>query len=88
MALRQITLSVTRSATGDPTKLVWEETPLYCPNCGARTVWCESGEGDYYRGPDHGCTSCRHSFALPGGVDEAVEGRAQILEAIVGATSP
>ena len=38
---------------------------VYCPLCGSQSVWFEDDEGDYYSGPNHVCTACGGSFALP-----------------------
>ncbi len=48
----------------------WEEyetSDFYCPKCGAKEVWVESGSGDYYEGPAHFCSNCEFSFTMPSG---------------------
>lgn len=42
-----------------------ESDEIYCPNCGGRRVWVESGEGDYYCGPNHICVKCGCHFSIP-----------------------
>lgn len=40
---------------------------MYCPECGAQTVWVETGDGDYYVGPTWYCTTCSTDFNyMPG----------------------
>jgi len=47
----------------------WGERPMklfywgdmYCPECGAKGMWMDQGEGDYYLGPDYFCGKCRSS---------------------------
>ena len=43
----------------------YSKTKYYCVNCGAKDVWVEDGEGDYYVGPDYICLACDHQFNLP-----------------------
>ena len=45
--------------------MIYNETKLYCPNCGKQTVYVEDNDGDYYEGPTHLCTSCDRDFTLP-----------------------
>jgi hypothetical protein len=42
----------------------YEETSLFCPQCGKRAVWSETGAGDYYCGPTHVCLECSNSFTI------------------------
>lgn len=46
----------------------FESTEYFCPSCGKQTVWVETGDGDFYVGPTHLCTSCSSEFELPSGV--------------------
>ena len=46
----------------------WEKTELFCPHCGKRGVWHDTGGGDYYVGETFICPACRHRFYLPSGV--------------------
>lgn len=41
-------------------KATYEESKVYCPNCGLQTVWIR-GDGDYYLGQCGYCTSCGKS---------------------------
>jgi hypothetical protein len=43
----------------------YKKIDLFCPNCGKKEVWEEQGEGDYYSGTKHICTSCNNAFYLP-----------------------
>lgn len=45
----------------------WLLTRYCCPNCSHRTVWVESGMGDYDVGPSYICSDCGAAFALPFG---------------------
>jgi len=47
----------------------WEDGEYFCPGCGAREVWEEMGEGDYYQGPEFLCLACGASFWMPSGPD-------------------
>lgn len=49
------------------TKSSYERTDFYCPNCGERKVWCETGEGDYYIGVPFLCVGCDNLFYIPTG---------------------
>jgi hypothetical protein len=40
----------------------------YCPNCSGCNVWVESGEGDYYQGPEYLCIDCDNGFRIPSGI--------------------
>lgn len=53
-------------AAGHSISFTYDETDLFCPNCGKQNVWVESGEGDYYQGPAHYCISCEWYFTMPG----------------------
>lgn len=44
----------------------WQSEDLYCPQCGARSVWRENDGGDYYVGEAYVCTSCSNYFHMPG----------------------
>lgn len=48
----------------------WEKIDLYCPKCGKKEVWHDTGPGDIDVDEQHLCTSCSHSFYLPGGVSD------------------
>lgn len=60
----RITQIVTIEHVGYPPSNSWSDTmhydltKLFCPGCGARTVWVEWGDGDYYQGREHICASC------------------------------
>lgn len=41
------------------------EQDLFCPHCGAKEVWCENGDGDYYEGPNHLCKACGALWTMP-----------------------
>lgn len=43
----------------------WEESDLYCPKCGLKSVYVECGAGDYYDGNKHICINCESTFYLP-----------------------
>ena len=43
----------------------WEYDSAYCPDCGAKEVWSQCGEGDYYVGAAYMCAKCGYSFRLP-----------------------
>jgi predicted RNA-binding Zn-ribbon protein involved in translation (DUF1610 family) len=49
-------------------KETWEKLDLFCPRCGAKTVWRDTGFGDIYVGGQHICASCGGSFYLPDGI--------------------
>lgn len=40
---------------------------IFCPYCGKKTVLVEEGDGDFYQGPTHLCTSCDRDFRGPDG---------------------
>ena len=42
-----------------------DDTELFCPFCGVKSVKTERGDGDYYAGPAFVCTSCETEFFLP-----------------------
>ncbi len=42
---------------------------MFCPKCGTKSVW-NADVGDYYVGEQHICITCRHTFYLPGGVQD------------------
>lgn len=46
------------------------KTKYFCPKCAKKKVWMAEGEGDYYTGVEHFCSSCEHAFYLPYGVYE------------------
>ena len=48
-----------------PGNITWLTTDLFCPHCGQQPVHIEAGEGDYYVGATHWCTSCQTQFHLP-----------------------
>lgn len=39
---------------------------LFCPCCGAKGLWRQAGDGDYYQGPEYICAECAKSFATQG----------------------
>ena len=39
-------------------------TDLFCPKCGQDKVFVETGDGDYYVGPNHFCFDCDFIFHL------------------------
>jgi hypothetical protein len=43
----------------------WVKTVYYCPNCGKREVWEESGAGDFYESRELCCTECNLIFTMP-----------------------
>ena len=46
-------------STGGTRHVEWEFLPeTFCPGCGHKGVWHETGSGDYYVGEDYGCTAC------------------------------
>ena len=55
----------------DPVQFTEEWAPLpalYCPACGQKSVWHETGPGDYYVEELHLCIACGSQFYLPGGI--------------------
>lgn len=44
----------------------YEKTELHCPLCGDRSVWSETGPGDFYVGADFLCTSCSAVWTMQG----------------------
>lgn len=46
-----------------PVTLVYEPA-VHCPNCCARWVWREIGDGDAYNGPANFCAACGGSFKV------------------------
>ncbi|MGZ3796485.1 MAG: hypothetical protein ACXVB1_08975 [Pseudobdellovibrionaceae bacterium] len=44
----------------------YEKTEYFCPNCGAKDVWEEQGDGDYYVGADLICSNCGAGFTMQG----------------------
>lgn len=56
---------VIKYENGNTRTTTYEDTDLYCPNCGKQEVWEEQGFGDYYLGVDYACTNCYASFNLP-----------------------
>lgn len=66
---------LSRYATHSYARTYTHERGLHCPACGVQAVWIESGEGDYYAGPDHVCTACSHAFTLQSrGKDDQAQG--------------
>ena len=59
-----VTLEV-KYELGHSYRETWNATDLYCPSCGAKKVWVESGAGDYYEGPGHLCVECGADFTMP-----------------------
>lgn len=44
----------------------WEIEPnFFCPNCGAKEVWSNNDDGDYYEGNDYLCKSCGTLWTMP-----------------------
>lgn len=44
---------------------VEKNNDLYCPNCGNKGVYEETGDGDYYEGPSMYCIECKTEFSMP-----------------------
>jgi hypothetical protein len=73
-----------------PVKYEWgiqritvEKTNLHCLNCGEKSVWIETGDGDHYEGPNHYCGTCTSVFTVPSlRVDTKNPQEKQICEAI------
>lgn len=42
-----------------------EKTKYYCPNCGKKKVYEQTGEGDFYEGTSLHCIECKFSFSMP-----------------------
>lgn len=40
---------------------------MYCPVCGNKGIWYETGAGDYYVGPSHYCEVCASQFTIQEG---------------------
>jgi hypothetical protein len=60
----------------------WEATEFFCPFCGKKRVWSDSGPGDYYMGPLRLCLACGVSFSGPDGGGAANAEDLQRLEAL------
>lgn len=44
---------------------------LFCPHCAARSIWRETGDGDYYVGVEWRCSACGAMFRdAPGEPDD------------------
>ena len=54
----------------------------FCPSCGEKSVWYETGPGDYEQGPTHVCIDCNSSFTLPQGTGEPRYTEDQVVEQI------
>lgn len=50
----------------------WENTGLFCLNCGERGLFAEDN-GDYYEGETHICLKCGYFFNLPRCPDDGKE---------------
>lgn len=48
---------------------LFTKSPMFCPQCGRKTVWVEQGDGDYYVGPNHVCQECGINFTAQVGLD-------------------
>ena len=44
----------------------WEPVEIFCPSCGAATIWHERSEGDYEVGELYLCVRCTASFTIQG----------------------
>jgi hypothetical protein len=68
--------------TGHTYTETWHRETLYCPGCGARSVWV-ANSGDYELGEERICTACGVSFHLPTGCEVSTEsidrGRVAVL---------
>lgn len=74
--------TVTKLSWGD-LKRTFQKMLHHCVHCGARDVWAETGEGDYYAGAMNVCATCGCSFTwqdsqFGGGLEEAESIVAQI----------
>lgn len=47
----------------------WEKLDIHCPACAEKSVWRNSGPGDYYIEAQHICEACGVEFYLPGGIE-------------------
>ena len=48
---------------GEPMTCEYQRDPsLYCPRCATRSVWFETGDGDYYVGVEYRCATCGATF--------------------------
>ena len=52
---------------GHSYKEIWKASDYFCPYCGSRKTFDETGEGDYYLGTQSICIDCDSSFYIPAG---------------------
>lgn len=45
----------------------WEPLELFCHCCGSKSVWRETGPGDYYVEELYMCSKCGRGWHMPGG---------------------
>lgn len=71
---------VVKYSAGHTSTSWWLRGGLFCPECGAKGVWEEQSDGDYYVGPDYACTTCGAVFTYQGPLTDDID--VQVIEAL------